>query len=217
MATTERRAKEREQRRQDILKAAREVFFSKGIYNATVDDVAAAAELSKGTIYLYFSSKEEILAQLLLEGFDILIASLQEAFYSTKDLPPPERLQRLATAYLKFFYEYPNYFRLMVIFDRGRLREKLPLELCEEIKARNREAFGWVSKVVEEGIEKGVFSPKDPWLVAGTLWASIHGILILMSIPFRREIMGFSLDEMVHTAIETLLKGLQHGDRKASG
>lgn len=216
MATTERRAREREQRRQDILNAARKVFFSKGIYNATVDDVAAAAELGKGTIYLYFSSKEEILAHLLLEGFNVLIASLRDVFSSTEALSPSERLRRLALAYLDFFHRYPHYFRLMVAFDRGRLREKLPPELCEEIKARNREAFGWVSRVVEEGIEKGFFVPQDPWLVAGTLWASIHGILILMSIPFRREIMGFSLDEMVHTAIDTLLRGLEHPDQKAS-
>ena len=217
MATAERRAREKEQRRQDILRAARKVFFSKGIYNATVDDVAAAAELGKGTIYLYFSSKEEILAHLLLEGFDILINSLRETFSSTESLPSSERLRRLAATYLEFSREFSPYFRLMVAFDRGSLREKLPLELREEIKARNREALGWVSRVVEEGVAKGDFVPQDPWLVAGTLWASIHGVLILMSIPFRQEIIGFSLDEMMQTVIETLLRGLECHNRRVPG
>ncbi|HDN79808.1 MAG: hypothetical protein DRI61_16725 [Chloroflexi bacterium] len=208
MATAERRAREKEQRRQEILDAARKVFFFKGIHSATVEDVAAEAELGKGTIYLYFSSKEEILAHLLLEGFDLLIEQLEEAS-SDEATTPSERIRHLAYAYLHFFQEYPGYFRLMVAFDRGRLQEKLPSELCEEIKVRNREALSWVSKAIEEGIEKGYFRPGDPWLIAGALWASIHGILLVMSIPFRREILGFTLEEMVETALQTLLKGLE--------
>ena len=58
MGITERKEREKLQRREDILNAAERVFFSKGHKNSTMDDVAEEAELSKGTLYLYFKSKE---------------------------------------------------------------------------------------------------------------------------------------------------------------
>ena len=71
MTTAQRRAREKAEKRREILEAAREVFFQKGVHRATMDDVAARAEVAKGTLYLYFQSKEEILAHLLLEGLSI--------------------------------------------------------------------------------------------------------------------------------------------------
>lgn len=214
MSTSERRAREKEQRKQEILEAARKVFSSKGIAEATVEDVAAAAELGKGTIYLYFSSKEEILAHLLLEGFDILLGKLTEAYAPTQSLSPAERLHRLTWAYLQFFKENPFYFRLMVAFDRGRLHEKIPSELGEEIKAKNQEALQWVARAVNDGIQKGLFRPCDPWLTAAALWASIHGVIVLMSIPFRRELLGFSLEQMAEAVSLLLFKGLENPNAK---
>lgn len=79
MSTAQRRAREKAQRRREILKAARQEFFERGFHHPTVDDVAARAEVSKGTIYLYFVSKEEILAHLLLEGLDLLIGEMEAA------------------------------------------------------------------------------------------------------------------------------------------
>src|SRR5512143_471051 len=75
-----RRERERAQRRDDILRAAREVFFQSGFHAVTVDDIAVAAEVGKGTVYLYFDTKETILAHLLLEGLDRLVADLEAAY-----------------------------------------------------------------------------------------------------------------------------------------
>ena len=60
MGIAERKEREKEHRRNTILDAAEEVFFSKGINLATMDEVAERAELSKGTLYLYFKNKEEL-------------------------------------------------------------------------------------------------------------------------------------------------------------
>jgi AcrR family transcriptional regulator len=73
--TASRRERERAERRDDILRAAREVFFQGGFHTVTVDDIAVAAEVGKGTVYLYFDTKETILAHLLLEGLDMLSPS----------------------------------------------------------------------------------------------------------------------------------------------
>ena len=60
MGISERKEREKEQRRKDIIDSAEKVFFEKGLNNSTMDEVAKQAELSKGTLYLYFKSKEEI-------------------------------------------------------------------------------------------------------------------------------------------------------------
>ena len=77
MTTKARREREKEERRQSILRAAREVFFENGFHQATVEAVAERAEVSKGTVYLYFESKETILAHLLLEGLRELVDELE--------------------------------------------------------------------------------------------------------------------------------------------
>jgi AcrR family transcriptional regulator len=72
MGTAERREREKEERRNSILDAAEKVFFSKGVREATMDDIAEEAEVSKGTIYLYFGSKEEVYLGIDLRALKIL-------------------------------------------------------------------------------------------------------------------------------------------------
>ena len=60
MGTHERKEREKEHRREEILAAAQAVFFEKGLQNSTMDEIAERAELSKGTLYLYYKSKEDL-------------------------------------------------------------------------------------------------------------------------------------------------------------
>ncbi len=66
----ERRGKEKDSRRKLILKSARLLFLEKGFNNVTVDETAKFSELGKGSIYLYFNSKEESYAQVLLNDIE---------------------------------------------------------------------------------------------------------------------------------------------------
>jgi len=129
MSTTQRRAREKENRRRSILDAARAVFFEDGFQLATVDDVAARAEVSKGTVYLYFESKETILAHLLLEGLEELVAVLEEAYAAEREIAASERLRRLAMGYLNFFQANPHYHRLIMALDRGKFQAAVPADL----------------------------------------------------------------------------------------
>ena len=72
MGTRERREREKENRRNQILNAAKEIFMSKGLRAATMEEIARKAELSPGTIYTYFRNKEELYAVLNLIGLQYL-------------------------------------------------------------------------------------------------------------------------------------------------
>ena len=208
MGTSGRREREKAKRREDILRAAREVFFGKGAGRATIDDVAARAEVSKGTIYLYFESKEAILAHFVLEGLDLLSGQLQTAYAPHKDLPADERVRRLAHAYLKFSKSHHEYFRLMTAFDRGQFREHVPPPLYQEVTQHSLTSLRWVEQALEQGRASGQFAVCDSWQMAGVLWASLNGVLLLLEHPLRQEILGIPLNTLFDSTLELLLHGL---------
>lgn len=213
MSTAQRRAREKALRRKAILAAAKEVFFEQGISQATVDDVAARAEVSKGTIYLYFPGKESLLAHLLLEGLTLLLRDLRRARQRRAGAPAEEQVRALADAYLRFAQRRPNHFRLIMAFDRGRFQEQIPQDLSARIVARSNQCLEVVSTVLRQGMEAGVFQQGDPWLAAGILWAGLNGVLVLFASPVRREMLRVDLESMFHATCDLLLKGLRNDVR----
>lgn len=208
VATNERRAREKARRRQEILQAAKEVFFEQGFHQATVDDVAAHAQVSKGTIYLYFESKESILAHLLLEGLALLHNQLTTACFASQ-ATAEECLWRLARAYLDFSQNNPQYFRLMMAFDRGRFREQIAPDLYEQILSQSMASLDLVTQTVRQGIQDGDFDCDDPQLAAGALWAALNGVLVLMANPLRRQMLSVELKPLFKVTMNLVIRGLR--------
>jgi AcrR family transcriptional regulator len=213
MTTAQRRAREKARRQQEILEAAREVFFEKGIHQATVDDVAAQAEVSKGTVYLYFQSKESILAHLLLEGLSILLSQLEAAYTPNKPLSPEKRLRQLAEAYWQFAQTQPNYFRLLLALDRGRFRERVSAEVYQEILTESKRGLELVANAIRQGTEEDLFAADDPLLMAGVLWGALNGALDLMANPVRQEMIPVEPKVVFDETFELFLCGLQANKR----
>jgi len=210
VATAARRRREREQRRESILRAAREVFFRRGFHRATVDEVAEVAEVSKGTVYLYFESKETILAHLLLEGLNELVKRLERAFAPEEALAADVRIRRLARAYLSFFQEEPDYFRLLMALDRGRFQETVPEEVYQQVLTQSLRGLHWLVQAVQQGMDEGRFQVEDARQAAGVLWAALNGVLVLLGHPLRREILASELETLYEAALETVLRGWRH-------
>ena len=209
MTTKERREREKEERRQSILQAAREVFFEHGFHHATVDSVAERAEVSKGTVYLYFESKETILAHLLLEGLHELIEELERADAAGETIEADERLRRLGWAYLQFFQREPLYFRFLMAMDRGQFREAVTPPVYQEVLEASLEGLNWAIQAVEQGIDDGVFHCCDAQQAAATLWATLNGALQLMEHPLRREMLGVEREALYQAALDTVIQGLR--------
>jgi TetR/AcrR family transcriptional regulator len=214
MATRARRKREKEERRQSILQAAREVFFENGFHQATVEAVAERAEVSKGTVYLYFESKETILALLLLEGLQELVKKLEEAYAVEENLPVDERLRRLGWAYFRFFQVEPRYFHFLMAMDRGRFSEAVDPVVYKKALDTSLGGLGWVVRAVEQGIEEGTFGGCDARQAAATLWATLNGVLELMEHPLRREMMGLKSEVLYDAALETVIQGLRATEKE---
>lgn len=209
MTTRARREREKRERRSSLLRAARETFFENGFHQATVDSVAEGAEVSKGTVYLYFKSKEALLAHLLLEGLEELVTVLDRAYTTTADLPADEQLRLLGEAYLDFFHRDPQYFPFLMAMDRGRFQQAISPQLYQEILEASLEGLSLAVKVVERGCEQGVFQCGDAQKVACVFWASLNGLLQLMGHPLRREMVGVPEEVLCQSSIDTVIRGLK--------
>jgi TetR/AcrR family transcriptional regulator len=207
--TISRRQKEKVDRKEAILAAAREVFFEEGIRHATVEAIAARAEVAKGTVYLYFETKETIVAHLLLEGLDSLGARLAKAYDESAPDRAEARLRRLAATYLDFYQHEHDYFRLMMAFDRGQFQEAVNAEVYEMILHRSLRGLHWLVRAMQQGMESGEFRPGDAKETAGMFWAALNGALVLTSHPLRRELLEQEVETLYDGVLETMLRGLK--------
>lgn len=125
MGTRERREREKKRRRDQILSSARRIFWKKGYDGATMPEIARAAELAPGTLYLYFPSKESLYAELLVEGYDLLIDALKNTL--EKSHSPRKKAEALIDGFFEFAAGHPEYFDIIffVIQREGRGIEEI--------------------------------------------------------------------------------------------
>jgi AcrR family transcriptional regulator len=176
MGTAARREREKEERRRSILDAAERVFFSKGIKDASMDEIAEAAEVSKGTLYLYFSSKEEIYLGINHRALKILKAMF-EAVMAMGGVGI-EKIRDIGRAYYEFSQKFPDYFEAMMHFDAEvtKLEEAGPVGL--ECHKEGVAVLGLVAEAIRTGIADGsIRSDLDPMKTAILLWAQTDGVI----------------------------------------
>lgn len=208
--TQRRRERERRERYESILEAARQVVFSQGIASTTVDDVAAAAEVSKGTVYLYFQSKETILTALLQEGLTMLVEELATAYQAELQLPAETRLRQLSLAYFHFFQTQPHYYRLLMAFDRQKFQESVDPQLYEQTLMRSTRGLAYVVQAIEQGVADGDFVVADPKQAASVIWAMLHGVYVILGHPLRREMVSADLEALYQAALALAIQGLKN-------
>jgi len=212
-APPSRRERLKEDRKSAILSAARDVFFKDGLHRATVDSIAARAEVAKGTVYLYFPSKETMLGHLVIEGLDSLYARLEKAYDESAPARAEARLRRLAAAYFEFYQAEPDYFHLMMAFDRGQFRESISTELYQNILHRSLGGLHWLVRAIEQGIAARELAPGEPKQIAGSLWAALNGVLVLTSHPLRREILAQDVRTLYDGVMDVLLRGMKNNGK----
>jgi AcrR family transcriptional regulator len=206
LAGSERRLKERQARRADILAAARDVFFSKGFMAATMEDIADHAEISKGAIYLHFQSKEELYGWVLAEGLDILydqywgpVSGLRES--------PAQRLLALGEAYLTFYKDHRAYFDVMFLIHQGSQLVRVPRHLYEVIVGKANTCLAILDGILRDGAEQKLFQMDDSWKVTNTIWGMWTGVILLAESGKARSHL-VSLEELYATCQSMVLRSL---------
>jgi AcrR family transcriptional regulator len=184
-----------ERRTEEILGAAFRVFSIKGYHNATVDDIAQEAGISKGTCYQYFMGKEDIFIATMERTLSTLLAEADAAAGEAKDA-----LMRLGIEGLTFISKYRD---LQFMF-MGMISEALGGN--ERLRKKAAEVFAkvaeFLSRDIERGIADGIFRPVDPNTVAYALFgiAEVVGNRYVIEEEF--DVLSFFVN---------LMDFLQHG------
>ena len=136
-----------------ILEAARKVFADKGFHEATVEDIAEAAGVAKGTVYLYYQSKRDIYFAALKFGISQMYSSLlgEVKKFST----PEEKLRALIGAKLAYFDENRDFFRIYYS-ELGNIPSAHPGGIDSEFKELYQEQARLVETILKEGTRKKV-------------------------------------------------------------
>ena len=209
MGIRERRKRERQARQDAILEAAREIFFAKGLDQTTIDEVAEKAELSKGTIYLYFKSKEELYISILLKGLNILIEQFQGLRSQFTQKAADELIREMKEIYYHFFKKYPEYFYSHSLLYHGRIKEKIAPQIWDATHQKIKDALLVVGEIIENGIKDGTFRQLDCWKAANSFWGSATGVMMMLDDPEHREIIGIPAKEQLDYTIELLIDSLR--------
>lgn len=179
MTTDDRRQREKQQRVNLIMDAALEVFAEKGLRNATMDDIAEKAELSKGTLYLYFKSKEHMFFAIDLRAGQLLKERFAEAARSAKT--GLEKVRDIGRAYYQFCFDYPTYFKAMAYVER--MDPQTFGEIAREMVPKGEKSFtdnslAILAAAIESGHTDGSISKDvDPWVTAILLWSTSNGVI----------------------------------------
>ena len=176
MGIAERKEREKEQRKKDIINAAERIFFTKGHENATMDDVATEAELSKGTLYLYFKNKEDLYLAIHLRGNKILRAMFEKAFDQNKT--GLEKTKAIGRAYVEFYKTYPDYFNALIYYESREIDFKDQDSVATECLMEGKTTLELLIKSLEIGMKDGsIRSDLDPLKTALNLWGQTTGVI----------------------------------------
>lgn len=177
MGVLERKEREKEQRRKQILEASEKLFLQKGYDNVTMDEIARECELSKGTLYLYYKSKEELFCVLLIKCMDVLIHMFKEGIEGKKSIV--EKMQAIGVKYLEFYYKYPQYFKILnYMGEHKSIKSEGMEDLEKQLIKKNKELWDIDVQILEEGKKEGIFKNDfDSFEFSIMLWASSNGVI----------------------------------------
>jgi AcrR family transcriptional regulator len=204
----ERRGKEKDSRKKLILKSARTLFFKKGFNNVTVDEIAKSSELGKGSIYLYFNSKEEIYAQILLndiEGFNQQVFVLLNKKKIAADL-----LVEFSEIYVDFFFNDGELFRILMTYMLQPAKMNLTEKLNSQILTANARSIDVIGKILQLGVSSNEF-PANINLKQNqnAIWGLLNGIISLYIFSGLQIKRRERINSTIKLALEVFIKGLK--------
>jgi AcrR family transcriptional regulator len=207
VGTLQRKVRERRARRQAIQAAAVQVFGSKGYARATMEDIARQAELSVGTLYLYYRSKEDLYVSLLFESMKVFAEAIERIMAT--GLPPDRQLKRVWDYFYAYHARYPQLYRVLVFLQQPGLSQSLSPKTLQEINVRAARNFSLVGRIVAAAVAKGIYRAREPREVVDLLWSLFLGLVHLSETRQNLGVTVSTLRDLHRKAFRWLEDGLR--------
>src|SRR5580700_2816647 len=162
------RQRDREVKREAVVRAAAREFNRKGYHNTSLDDIAARLEVTKPTVYYYVTSKEQLLFQCFVAG----VERIRAAFRDVRQLELPAR-ERLNAVLRRYAEAVASEFGWCMV--RAEEQDLSPA-MSRHIKALKSEIDHGIRRLIREGVQDGSIHPCDPKMTAFALAGALNWI-----------------------------------------
>jgi len=177
MGIQERKQRERERRRQQIIVAAKRVFSVKGFSRATMEDIAREAELSPGTLYLYFKNKDELYASLSLRILQYMNIRLEDV-KKEKDRNPEQKIASIKEALYDVYQFDPMILINMFHLQSSETLKNLSSPLLENITELSRNSLQVLADIFKNSSGHNTVLTHQSNAVADIVWSLFTGVVL---------------------------------------
>jgi len=200
MGVAERKSRQKESTRQEILDAARDLFVNEGYDNVSMRKVAEKIEYAPGTLYLYFKDKAEILDTICAQTFEKLRARMDAIQRDPGN--PLDGLRRGLRTYIQFGLDNPNQYIVTFVVAKQRAADCPPSAAAAGVSC-----FDCLRGTVRKCIEGGYINGGDVEDTAQAIWTAIHGVTSLLvsncGFPFVEH------TRLIERLLDILIKGIR--------
>lgn len=183
-----------------ILKTAAGMFAKKGYHQTTVDEIARALGVAKGTIYYHFKNKEELYLAIIQEGIYLLEGRMRLGMPEAKI--PAEKLKKIIAGMLSFIEDEKD---LVFLF----IKELCGRDIQREVLARMLSgSLDIIRGIIEEGVEDGSFEQVDPEITT----SSLYGMVIISALHYISYARKIPHDQVVAAIEKVFFEGILKPD-----
>ncbi|WP_320172936.1 TetR/AcrR family transcriptional regulator [Maridesulfovibrio sp.] len=161
--------KEYSEKETRILDTAAEMFANQAFHKVLLSDVAHAARVGKGTLYLYFKNKDDLYFAVLFRGFSILVDTLRQHI-NQKNISPTEKMEGIIREMSTYMF--------MKATNAHLLSRVMHFPEGGEWQDKRTELWGLIQEVIEEGVETGEFEDSCPRFTSQYIPSFVRSISI---------------------------------------
>jgi AcrR family transcriptional regulator len=203
MGITERKTKQKEDLRQQILDAALKVFVEEGLEHLSIRRIADIIEYSPTTIYLYFKDKNHLLFELCELGFRQM-AELNSNLQSIQN--PLQRLHQMGENYIRFGMEHTAYYDLM--FNQAAPMECLANMDNPEWNSGDA-ALAMLKNIIGDCMQQNMIRKGDADAIAMAVWGMLHGLVSLrVCNRFEKLVDAGNMVDTMHRSLDWLMQSI---------
>jgi AcrR family transcriptional regulator len=206
VSKAERKEREREMRRNEIVDAAEKLFFSRGYDNVTMDDLAKELEMSRGALYLSFKNKGDIYAAIAIRASKIVSRMFREI--NQAGMTGVEKIRSVGSVYYEFYKKYTGYY--MAYYHTGMFDPDGSPDL-EELKNIRINSFCVVVEAVKGGMKDGTIREDiDPEAATLVMLSMSNNALNLSPVTrMYLESYGLTQETLYECTLEMMIRSVE--------
>ena len=161
-------------KKEDIIKVAAKLFSQKSFHDVKMDEIAEELSIAKGTIYLYFKSKEKLYLEILEESYEAIEAILENEI--AIDEPSPVKLKKVLGIIFSFYKRNLDVLKILSRDETHLIKEHF--EFTEHWRLRRLKFY---EIILEKGIREGSFIVQNPKLTALIIFGLVRSVMFFYS------------------------------------